>query len=234
MIELTKFMEIKMLEQASIIREKRKNIRITVNREGNIVVYCPFGISYQQIETLLKSKQKLLEKHSNRIKTINSKFSKIINMETILLFGKEYYIVPTIKVNKPSFTNNYFLIPKKINENGKTAYYIKKVIKEISERIIVKRINDIIKAYNFDVSKVIIGSFKSKWGSCDNFNVIKLNWKLAMLDTKIIDFVIFHELTHIKELNHSKKFYNELSKICPDWKETRESLKNYSFLLNLY
>ncbi len=224
-----------MLEQASIIREDRKNIRITVSREGNIIVYCPFGLAYQKIEEILKSKQKVLERHSNKVKKINSKFSKIINYENMLLFGKEYLIVPTTKVSKPCFTDEYFLIPKKYFETNKTIFYIKKVVKEIAERVISKRVKDILQNYKkFEVNKLVIGSFKSKWGSCDNYGVIKLNWKLAMLDAKLIDFVIYHELTHLIELNHSKKFYSELSKICPNCKESREELKNYSFLLSLY
>ncbi len=224
-----------MLEQASIIREKRRTIKITINREGNLIIYCPYGVSAQKLEEILLSKRNILEKKISKTKSITSKYSKIINMENILLFGKEYIVVPTTKVTKPCFTDEYFLLPKKYYDAGKTAYHIKKVTKDIAERVIVKRFKDIVQCYKcIDVSKVIIGNYRAKWGSCDKFGVIKLNFRLAMVDAKLIDFVIYHELTHLKELNHSPRFYRELEKLCPDWKESRERLKTFSFLLELY
>ena len=224
-----------LLEQASIIREKRRTIKITINREGNLIVFCPFGISTIQIEKILSSKKNVLEKKVIKAKAIASKYSKIINQENILLFGKEYIIIPTTKFSKPSFTEEYFLVPKKYYNVEKMTYCIKKTVKDIAERVVVKRAQDIARIYNYkDVNKIIIGDFRAKWGSCDQFGVIKLNYKLAMLDPKLIDFVIFHELTHLKEMNHSSRFYSELEKICPDWKSSREVLKVYSFLLELY
>lgn len=224
-----------MLEQASIIREKRKSIKITISREGNLIIFCPYGISTQKIETILESKKNLLEKKIAKTKTISNRYSKIINQENLLLFGKEYIIVPTTKVSKPCFTDEYFLLPKKYFDSGKSSFYIKKVVKDIAERVVVKRFNDIVNCYNFaDANKVVIGNYRAKWGSCDKFGVIKLNFRLAMVDAKMIDFVIFHELTHLKEMNHSPKFYKELEKICPTWKDSREKLKTYSFLLELY
>lgn len=224
-----------MLEQTSIIREKRRTIKITIDRNGNLIVFCPYGISTEQIEKILLRKKNILEKRINKTKSIASKYSKIINQENILLFGKEYTIVPTAKITRPSFTDEYFLIPKKYIDNKKISYCIKKVVTEIAERVIAKRFNDIVKVYNFDnANKLIIGNYRAKWGSCDKFGVIKLNYRLAMVDAKLIDFVIFHELTHLKEMNHSQRFYRELEKICPDWKSSREQLKTYSFLLELY
>ncbi len=224
-----------MIEQASIIREKRRTIKITINREGDLIVFCPYGVTTQKIDEILNSKKNILDKKINKIKSISSQYSKVIHQENILLFGKEYIIVPTTKVSKPCFTEEYFLIPKKYFESEKTSYYIKKTIKDIAERVVVKRFKDIVQCYKFtDANKIVIGNYRAKWGSCDKFGVIKLNFRLAMVDAKLIDFVIFHELTHLKEMNHSPKFYKELEQLCPNWKESRERLKTFSFLLELY
>lgn len=223
-----------MLEQASIIREKRKTIKISISNDGKLVVYCPFGLSYEKIDEVLKSKQNILKKKLGKARAISEQYANILNNKSVLLFGKEYEILVTNKVKKPCFTENSFLISPKIFESNKTVYYIKKVEKEIAERVFPKRIRDILQNYKYNVSKIVIGNFKAKWGSCDNFSSIKLNWRLAMLPPKVVDFVIFHELTHLIELNHSKRFYFELEKVCPDWKESREELRNFNFLLSLY
>ncbi|NCB48745.1 MAG: M48 family peptidase [Clostridia bacterium] len=223
-----------MLDQASIIREKRKSIKITISNDGKLIVYCPFGLPYEKIIEVLHSKENLLKKRITKTKDISMQFSNILENKSVLLFGKEYEIIVTNKVKKPCFTDEKFLITQRVFEGNKTSFYIKKVEKEIAERVFVKRIRDILQNYDYNVSKIIIGNFKSKWGSCDNFNTIKLNWRLVMLPPKLVDFVIFHELTHLLELNHSKRFYYELEKVCTTWKESRQNLRNFNFLLSLY
>lgn len=222
-----------MIENASIIREKRKSVKITITQRGEVVIYSPFGINNDKLEDILQSKKNILSKKLQQIKSINNKYSSIINREYVLLFGKKYAIVFTEKVKQGTFTEEYFLIPNKYKE--KIDFCIKKCIKEIAQKILFKRVKEIVQIRNdYDISKLIIGDYKSKWGSCDNFDVIKFNWRLVMVPPKLIDFVIMHEITHLKELNHSSKFYAILSKMYPNWKECRESLKEYSFLLSLY
>ena len=224
-----------MVEQASIIRQKRKTIKIAITNNADLVVYCPYGLKLDKIESILQNKKRILQKKIETVKQANAKFANITKRETILLFGKEYIIISTDKVRKACFSDEYFLIPKNKFEMGKCDEIIVKSLKEIASRTLIRRFKDILSFYKtYNVSKIILGSFKAKWGSCDCFGVIKLNWRLVMLPTKLVDFVIFHELSHLKELNHSKKFYYELEKVFPDWKASREELKNYSIILSLY
>ena len=159
-----------------------------------------------------------------------------MQFKKVLLLGKEYFIVPTDKVNKIFFTNDSLLIPKKVVESNKIKLYIKKNFKEIAKKVIFKRAYELYKQNNYskNFNNLTIGNFKRKWGSCDNLGNLKFNWKLIMLDSQVIDFVIQHELTHLAELNHSKKFYNLLEKVSANWKKQRNELKEKSFLLNLY
>ncbi len=224
-----------LIDEANIIRQKRKTIKIIISDNGLLSIYCPKLISTSKIEEILKSKEKLLQKKINKIKATNNKFDNIINYNQVLLLGKKYFVVPTTKVGKGYFTEDSLLIPNKYVEAEKVPFYIKKILKELSSKIITNRVGELSKlSKKFKYTKIVIGNFKSKWGSCDNFGVLKFNWKLVMLSPKVIDFVIYHELTHLLELNHSKNFYINLENVCPDWKVQRKILKEYVFLLNLY
>lgn len=224
-----------LIDSANILREKRKTIKIIINDNGQLNIYCPKNLTNSKIEEVLKSKEKLLEKKLNKIKAMNNKFNSIIEYKKILLLGKEYYIIPTSKVGKGYFTEDSLLIPNKYFEANKVPFYIKKIVKEIADKIIINRVETLSKiSKKYKYSKIIVGNFKSKWGSCDNLGVLKFNWKLIMLNPKIIDFVIYHELTHLIELNHSKNFYINLDNVCENWKTYRKMLKEHVFLLNLY
>ena len=65
------------------------------------------------------------------------------------------------------------------------------------------------------------------WGSCNRKHNLKFDWKLAMLPMKIIEYIIAHELTHLKVMNHSATFWNEMEKVMPEYKECRSWLEKH-------
>jgi len=225
-----------LLDKANIIRQNRKSVKITIREGGVLTVYSPLNLSYCKIEEIIKTKEKFLLKKINIATKIKKDNSDIINYKKILLLGKEYYIIPTEKVGKAYFVDDNFLVPKRCEDRAKLINFIRKTLREIATRVINNRIKEILKNYpKFDkIKQISIGSFKSKWGSCDSLKNLKFNWKVIMLNPKLIDFIIFHELTHLKELNHSQNFYRELENVLPEHKRYRAELKYCSFLLNIY
>lgn len=225
-----------LLDKANIIRQQRKTVKIAVGEGGVLTIYCPYNLNYLKIEEIVKSKEKLLTKKINQLSQIKKENYYIINYKKILLLGKEYFIIPTEKVGKAYFADDSFLIPKRYENMPKIVNFIKKNLKEIASRVINNRLKEILNSHQIKnkINKISIGSFKSKWGSCDSLKNIKFNWKMIMLPPKLIDFIIFHELTHLNELNHSQNFYRKLQEVFSDHKKCRAELKKYSFLLNIY
>ena len=66
---------------------------------------------------------------------------------------------------------------------------------------------------------------RRRWGSCSPAGRITLNTRLAQLPLVCIDYVILHEIAHLRELNHGKRFYALLETLCPDWKQLRKLLR---------
>ena len=65
------------------------------------------------------------------------------------------------------------------------------------------------------------------WGSCNRKRNLKFDWKLAMLPMEIIEYIIVHELTHLKVMNHSRTFWNEIEKVMPEYQECRHWLEKH-------
>jgi len=227
-----------LIDTANIIREKRRTVKMVINNGGQLYIYCPVNLPYSKLSEIVSSKEKLLLSKLNKQNITNNKYKEIINFNRILLLGKEYLIVPSNRVGKAYFTEDSFVVPNKYYEdNYKLQLFIKKNLREIANKIILERLKNIslnINSNVFNYKKAVIGNFKSKWGSCDSERVLKFNWKLIMADIATIDFVIYHELSHLVELNHSKNFYNCLNKLCPNWKEGKRKLKELAFLLTIY
>jgi len=88
-----------------------------------------------------------------------------------------------------------------------------------------KRIGYFNKTYGFKFNKINIKNQKTRWGSCSRKGNLNFNYKIALLPERLADYIIVHELCHLKEFNHSQKFWNLVAKVMPDYLEIRNELK---------
>lgn len=70
-----------------------------------------------------------------------------------------------------------------------------------------------------------IGAARTRWGSCNRANGIRLNWRLIHMPLELIDYVVVHELAHLKQMNHSPRFWREVEVVLPDYRERRRALR---------
>lgn len=79
-----------------------------------------------------------------------------------------------------------------------------------------------------------VRDFKAKWGSCDSRGLIKINWRILFLRPPLREYILVHELCHLKFLNHSADFWAEVEQFCPSYRKLRKELKDMAFLTELY
>lgn len=85
--------------------------------------------------------------------------------------------------------------------------------------------------HGLQVRRVSVRNQRSRWGSCSRKGTISLNWRLVQTPEFVRDYIILHELAHLKEMNHSRKFWNEVARLCPDFRVAENWLKHNSALL---
>jgi predicted metal-dependent hydrolase len=83
------------------------------------------------------------------------------------------------------------------------------------------------------VSEVTVRNQRTRWGSCTTGGVISLNWRLVQTPDAVRDYIIYHELMHLKEMNHSERFWARVEEVCPPWREAERWLKRNGALLGL-
>ncbi|MCC5021928.1 MAG: M48 family metallopeptidase [Candidatus Synoicihabitans palmerolidicus] len=83
------------------------------------------------------------------------------------------------------------------------------------------------------VKRVSVRNQRSRWGSCTEAGVISLNWRLVQTPPSVSDYVIYHELMHLKEMNHSKRFWTAVGEVCPGWQEAEAWLESHASFLGL-
>ena len=93
--------------------------------------------------------------------------------------------------------------------------------------IIVRRVNYYCAYMRVSVGQVAVRSQKTRWGSCSTKGNVNFNYLLAYMPEELLDYVVIHELAHRRYMNHSKDFWSEVEKYCPDYKKRRKELKEY-------
>ncbi|MBI2517509.1 MAG: M48 family metallopeptidase [Opitutae bacterium] len=84
-----------------------------------------------------------------------------------------------------------------------------------------------------DVKHVTVRNQRSRWGSCSAGGTISLNWRLVQTPDKVRDYIVYHELMHLREMNHSERFWARVEEVCPWWRDAERWLKRNGSLLGL-
>jgi hypothetical protein len=99
--------------------------------------------------------------------------------------------------------------------------------KEEAFELVLNRIKVFSKKLAFSYNAVNIKNQKTRWGSCSRNSNININYKIIFLPKKQQDYIIVHELCHLKEFNHSRKFWSLVGKIMPNYLEIKNELRNH-------
>lgn len=101
-----------------------------------------------------------------------------------------------------------------------------KILRTRAKKYLPQRTNFLADKFGFKIGRIALRNQKTRFGSCSYKNNINLNINLMNYDYDVIDYVILHELVHTKIKNHSKDFWSEVEKYCPNYKELRKKLKS--------
>lgn len=224
-----------------ILRKNIKNINIRVNNNGDICVTCPLNVAKSAIEKVINDKIQWIVKRLNLVNNRNIKLNElqIDNIKKVLILGKilplqQVYIntnKPYVKFNNDTaiiYGNNYILSN---SENIKKA-----VLSELNTKlyIILKERIDIYKnIIKVNPNKTTIRNQKSIWGSCSSNSNLSFNYRLIMMPLDIIDYIVVHELCHLVYMNHSKKYWDLVSSIIPNYKLKKIWIHNNGYIINI-
>ena len=89
-----------------------------------------------------------------------------------------------------------------------------------------QKVKELNQSYNFNYQNIKIGNQKTRWGSCSKKGNLNFNYKIVHLPEHLLNYLIVHELCHLKEFNHSREFWQLVEKVIPDYKVCRKQLRS--------
>jgi predicted metal-dependent hydrolase len=217
-----------------IIYSRRRTLSISILPDATVIVRAPYRASLKTITNVVQEKAdwiiKHLENYRNREhKKLNGNFT---NGGKQLFRGREYEL-QVIESLKNYVRVNYEMIEIGVADTN-DSITIKKLLytvyKSEAARVFPEMMNEALNIHSnqmFRPTGLVIRSMKSRWGSCSKKGIITLSTELIKLPDIFIQYVIVHELCHLKHHNHGKDYYLLLTELFPEWKRVRKELRNY-------
>lgn len=115
-------------------------------------------------------------------------------------------------------------IRKKRSPIQGSANYLK--LKEEARTIVHERLEHFNRHYGFTYGRISIKDQKSRWGSCSGKGNLNFNYRIALLPVRLQDYLIVHELCHLGQMNHSRKFWDLVAETIPEWRDCDRELKS--------
>lgn len=109
---------------------------------------------------------------------------------------------------------------------------IERHLRALAIKELPPRVFEFAALHQLKVHRVSVRSQRSRWGSCSRRGTISLNWRLVQIPLFVRDYIILHELMHLRQMNHSWKFWREVEAVCPDHKIAKQWLKQHPGLLS--
>lgn len=132
---------------------------------------------------------------------------------------KETWILDTVERMKKKKKE---IIPDTVHQASYNA------CKSRAKKFIKSRIDEINKYYQFDYARISVKDLKSRWGSCSSKKNLNFHYKLLFLPVELTDYIVAHELCHLKQMNHSEKFWRLVAQTIPDYKKRRQEIQKYA------
>ncbi len=220
------------IEIDKLIRSKRRTIALIVERDGTFTVRAPLRLHQAKIDSFIQQKADWITRTREKIKSAQPAVKKqYAHGETFLFLGSLFEL-KLVERQKPALQfNDGFTLSQSAREKGE-AYFIR-WYKERAFEIISERVREYSQKHDFMPSQVKISSAKTRWGSCSSAGILNFTWRLVMAPLDVIDYVVVHELAHLRMKNHSRKFWKLVGTVCPDYKRHRKWLRENGEKLSL-
>ena len=221
--------------EIEIKRSKRhKTITVNIERDGRVIAVAPFDCNEETIRKELEAREYLICKHVANRMAVNKAYinRSFVNGQAFLFLGQSYNLLISETARKSlEIIDDKFVLSEKYLPKAKETFikfYKKQGLPYLQER--VAYFSPLVGREPISIRIIELGSH---WASCTPQHTINFHWKCIMARPMIIDYLIVHELTHLKYPQHTRQFWDAVFSVMPNYKECEDWLHDFGVTLSL-
>ena len=209
-------------------RSRRKTGSIYIERDGSVSVLVPESMDDAQVEALLKQYEYRIHKYQAKRQLLNEAavIREAVNGQAFLYLGRNYYLQFSPEVDQVVFRGRYLYAPPASNDDLREMFRV--FYRNRGLDYIVPRVQRFAESMGVQVDTVAIIELKNRWASCSvKRPKVNFHWKVMMAPGTVVNYLIVHELAHLKHRRHDASFWNEVDRVLPDYQKQVAWLKQY-------
>ncbi len=211
-----------------------KRLRVVVSPDLTVEVFAPKTVTDDAIFMALQKKAPWIARTLDKVEAYHPLPTpkRYVSGETFIYLGRQYRLKVEKGKKQPAKLLGHFLcvqVKEKCNpqsiKKAVDSWYRKRAHEALDSYM--ERCFTIASRHAVPRPEMVIRTMRRRWGSCSPSGRITLNLNLVLAPVQCIEYVIMHELCHLKHNNHSKAFYSLLSRCQPDWRKRKETLDRF-------
>lgn len=215
-------------------RRWRRTISLFVDPHEGVYLRAPMRASIGELARLVREKTPWILKKQQEFRELEGFQPKreFVSGETFLYLGRSLIlkVLPEEGRRSVSLLDDHLLVSleEKIPENEQTEKIRELMIgwyRWQAQAVFSERMQSFSKRVGVVPASFKLGNATKRWGSCNGKGEVRVTWQVVMAPQALVDYVIVHELCHLKHCNHSKRFWRLLGSILPDYEERRRRLR---------
>lgn len=216
-----------------LIRSRRRTLALIIEDDGRLTVRVPLRASQAAIQRFVQEHERWIVSKQEQARARTQRFApkRFVSGEEFLYLGEPYRL-DIVDRSRPSlaFNGGFRLAQASVPRAAGLfeKWYRKRALETISERV-----EWYSARHGFVHNGVGITSARKQWGSCGPQGHLRFPWRLVMAPLPVIDYVVVHELVHLRYRRHGKRFWGKVRSILPDFTERRDWLSENGYLLSL-
>jgi len=212
----------------------RKRLRVVVSPEFMVDVFAPKTASEEQVQIAVQKKAPWIARTLDKLESYHPLPTpkRYVSGETLLYLGRQYRLKVENGLTRPAKLWGGFLwvSVEDRSDNHRTRKAVKTWYRKRAHETLARYLEKcyaIASRHGVPEPLLVIRAMRRRWGSCSTSDRITLNLNLVQVPVHCIEYVVMHELCHLKHHNHSKAFYSLLSRCQPDWRRRKETLEKF-------
>jgi len=215
-----------------VIRSRRRTIGLIVTPDARLIVRAPHRVSEAVIEAAIREKSAwILKKICEMRQRPQAVHHGYEEGEIFWFLGRPYPLHISDEPLQGIVRTDRLVVPRTARPDIRHAirhWYAEEAAKEIRSRCMWFSMMT-----GYAPTSIRITDARQRWGSCNHRGGLNFSWRLIQAPLPIVDYVIVHELVHLRQPDHSKKFWDKVEKLMPDYRKRREWLRENERLLRI-
>ncbi len=210
---------------------RKKTVAVTVDPAGSVLVVAPERVATDRLDAIVRRKAEWIERRLRNAGTHGPPLSprEFVSGESVLYLGRHYRLkVHPGETGAAKLRGGWLHVPAPAGSRP-TAEVIREGLIAWLRRHAATRLPERVAAWqpkaNVPMPRVIVANQQKRWGSCDHSGAIRLNWRIIQAPMRLVDYVVVHELVHLRHRGHGRDYWQAVGRVMPDYERRREDLR---------